>query len=229
MQKLLIFIFTFSILSLVNAQNSVSKSDTIFISKDPEFGAKQSIFIDPNKNSEGYKRLTDFQVDEFSKENYDATLKDLLKKYKDSKALNIGEISKNWIEVRLYNNQYYVYKSCDFYKQQMAIKGNILTHWSMEGQEPHFILSSKQSKRNIFHLKLKGAYLSDLKIYWIDKEKGLAVFEELVNGKHFEYFFFLMLDSSKIYNYPIIINNCTKYKQSEVKFDDIDFHAILNK
>ena len=204
-----------------------SKSDTIFISKDPILGSKQSIFIDPNKNSHGYKRLTDFQVDEFSKENYDATLKDLLQKNKNTKALNIDEISKNWIEIHLYNNQYYVYESCDFYNQQMAIKSNILTHWSMEGQEPHLIVSAKQSKPNIFDLKLKDNYLNEIKIYLINKEKGLAVFEELVNGKHFDYF--LMLDSSKVSNFPIIINNCTKAKQSEMRFDKIDFRKLLKK
>ncbi|WP_300670313.1 hypothetical protein [Soonwooa sp.] len=204
-----------------------SKSDTIFISKDPEFGSKQSIFIDPNKNSDGYKRLTDFQVDEFSIENYDATLKDLLQKNKNTTALNIDEISKNWIEIHLYNNQYFAYKSCDFYNQQMAIKDNILTHWSMEGQEPHFIVSAKESKPNIFDLKLKGNYLSEIKIYWIDKEKGLAVFEELVNGKHFDYF--LMLDSSKVSNFPIIINNCTRAKQFEMIFDKINFQKLLKK
>lgn len=227
MNKLIFSLILFGFCITTSAQIQTSKSDTVFISKNPEFGSKQSIFIDPNKNSEGYKKITDFQIDEFSKENHDAILKDLLQKNKNTKALNIEEITKNWIEIHLYNNQYYVYKSCDFYNQQMAIKDNILTHWSMEGQEPHLILSAKQSKSNIFDLKLKGNYLSAIKIYWLDEEKGLAVFEELVNGKHSEYY--IMLDSRKVSNFPIIINNCTQAKQSEMRFDKINFQKLLKK
>ena len=63
-------------------------------------------------------------------------------------------------------------------------------------------------------------------IHFIDKEKGIAVFESEING---EVSYKLMLDVTKINQYPMIVNDC-KSKQSEFRdFEEPDFKKLLNQ
>ncbi len=65
-----------------------------------------------------------------------------------------------------------------------------------------------------------------LTVHIIDKHKGIAIFEELIEDKAKQYY--LMIDATKIRQLPIIVNYCETQKQMEFDFDEPDYQKLLN-
>jgi len=205
-----------------------SKQDTIFIRKDSLKGVSQSIFIETNKNSKFYKNITSFKFGMFDKESYDESL-DYLKKNKIKlKKQKTFLLSKKWIALKLYSEQFYAYYPCDFYSYyQVSVNDTTYIDWTGEGPIANKILSQKKLNDTTFKIKVTGILEQDrtITINIIDKPRGIAVFTEETaqNGKKQ----FLMIMADQIKTVPFIVNNCETSKQSELKFEEPNFDKLL--
>ena len=221
-----ISLLIFLISELAFGQNK--KTDTIFIQKDSLEGISQSIFFETNKNSAHYKNLTSFEFDEFDKESYQWSL-DYLKKNKISltKQKNILPSDK-WIVIQQYNDEFYAYYPCDFYHFfKVSISDTAYLEMTGEGPVANKILNQRKINNSTFEIKTTGMYHQNrtIKVHIIDKERGIAAFEE--KRKDDSHFFYLMIMADKIKSVPLIVNNCKIHKQHELQFGEPDFEELL--
>jgi hypothetical protein len=186
-------------------------NDTLFIKKDSVY----SIFIDTAKNSAYYRKLTDFSIKGYSKENYTKATKHKLDKF-----------PRKWRELFLYNGEYYVYYPCDFcsnYRISITDK-TIIDYWC-DGAYASQILNYKSLNNNTFYFHTLERGDRKLTIYLIDKLRGIAIFkkEYSVSG---ETGYDLMVDVEKIKEFPIIVNKCDE-KLIEMNFQTPDFETLI--
>lgn len=204
-------------------------SPIIFGQKNVLYKSKyQTIFIDDEGNSKFKKEKSNFSFDDFDKTTFENSLKTIINNKIILKNFDIGSLPKKWIELFQYKGQFYTYYYCDFcgdYK--LEFKKNMIVETNCEG--PNVIAVSYFHKINskTFELKTFNESNESTKtiIHIIDFKKGVAVFEKLI-GKESSYQ--LMLDVSKINQFPMIINNCPISKQSEFKeFETPNFKELL--
>lgn len=220
------FLFTFLLCQNSFCQNS--NADTLFIEKDNLLGSKQSIYFETNKNSDHYKNLTSFKFNDFDKESYEWSL-DYLKDNNIHLTTQKNILpSDKWIVIRQYNNEFYAYYPCDFYTFfQVSITDSAYVEMTGEGPVANKILSQRKINNSTFEIKTTGMYEQNrtLKIYLINPEKGIAVFEENSNdGSQYRY---LMIAADRIKTIPLIVNHCEIHKQQELEFEKPDFDLLI--
>jgi len=231
MKNTRIILLVFTIFTFLICQNSFCQNnnvDTLFIKKDNLLVSKQSIYFETNKDSKHYKNLTSFEFDEFDKESYEWSL-DYLKDNNIhlTKQKNILPSNK-WIAIRQYNNEFYAYYPCDFYTFfQVSITDSAYVEMTGEGPVANKILNQRKINNSTFEIKTTGIYEQNrtIKIYFINPEKGIAVFEENRNdGSLYRY---LMIESDKIKTIPLIVNHCEIHKQPELEFEKPNFERLI--
>ncbi|WCM42082.1 hypothetical protein MG290_14300 [Flavobacterium sp. CBA20B-1] len=219
------------VLNFLIAQNisgQSRKEDTLFLKKDTDYGSLQSVFIEKNKNSVFYNYILDFEFDEFDKQHFQWSLDYLMKnKISLTKQKNILPSNK-WIQIKFLNNDFYAYHPCDFFTFfQASITDSTYLEITGEGPVANKILSQRKISNATFEIKTTGMYQQNrtIKIYLINQDKGIAVFEEHLNdGSQFRY---LMAESNKIKKLPFIVNRCDNYKQEEFEFEEPDFERLI--
>ena len=202
--------------------------DTTFIFKDTVDGEVQSIFIDNNKDSKFYDRISHFKFQHFDKDSYKYST-DYFKEQK----LTLNKAKPvlpwtNWVTLKLYKGQFYAYHPCDFlFHFRQSVNDTTFVDWTGEGPVANKILEQKKIDSKTYEFKLTGIYEQDRKIiiHIIDFKKGIAVFEQITNGTDKRYY--LMIAADKISSVPIIVNYCPTQKQTELQFDETDFKTLL--
>jgi flagellar assembly factor FliW len=193
------------------------KSDTVFIFKDSVKGFSQSIFFEENKNSKYYDAITSFEFDLNDTESYKNSLEFLNdKKIKLKKQKTILPYTK-WINLKQYKGEFYAYHPCDFYSfYKISISDTTYIDWTGEGPIANKIMFQKKVNDSTFEMKTYGVNALEKKITIriIDKERGIAVFEEIENVEFKNTYFMIMADKIKMV--PFIVNNCDIYKQREL-------------
>jgi len=189
---------------------------------------EQTIFIDSSKNSDFFKRR---KIYEFSRKFEDSLIIDTLKSFKkvnNVRDFDLKNLPKKWLELFVYKGKYYTYYPCEFCGDvdNFEIENSVYFIYRCELLDIYKINSFSKEK-NIYTLKSSNKYInSTLKIYIINEKKGVAVFERNVSG---EISYKLMLDVTKINQYPMIVNDC-KSKQSEFRdFEEPNFNKLLNQ
>jgi len=206
---------------------SVGK-DTTFIFRDTVEGELQTIFIDNNKDSKFYDRISHFYFQNFDNDSYKYST-DYFKEQKITltKAKPIIPWT-NWVTLKLYKGQYYAYHPCDFlFHFRQSINDTTFIDWTGEGPVANKILEQKKIDCKTYEFKLTGIYDQDSKviIHIIDIKKGIAVFEQIISETDKRYY--LMIAVAKIKSVPIIVNLCPSQKQTELEFDQPNFKSIL--
>ena len=192
-------------------------------------GKEQTIFIDNINNSEFKNKRADFSFNEFDKQAYQYSLESIKKNNIFLNKFEAKDLPKRWIELFQYKGKFYTYYYCDFCGDyRLEFRKNMLLETTCEG--PNIIsinlLKKENSKTFTFERITELNDKRKVIIHIIDKEKGIAVFESEING---EVSYKLMLDVTKINQYPMIVNDC-KSKQSEFgDFEEPDFKKLLNQ
>jgi hypothetical protein len=197
-----------------------NSNDTVFIQKDSLLGTAQSIYFDSNRNSKFYDRINYWEFNQYDTASYKYST-DYFKENNLilTKRTPIIPITK-WVILKQYKGEYYVYKPCDFlFHFKVSINDTTLINWTGEGPVANKIIEQKKVDNATYKFKLTGINNKDrvLKIHIIDRNKGIAVFEELNKGADKNRY--LMISADKIKTVPIIVNNCETYKQIELGFD----------
>jgi len=220
-----------TILALSLSQNSFSQksiADTVFLLKESDDSNYHAIFIDTLKKSEYYTLISDFEFGQFDKDGYDYSLEYLRDKKIKLTKNKISDIAKKWIVLKYYKKQFYNYCPSDFYTHfKVSITDTTFIDYSGEGPSASKINTYKKLNEKTFLFSLTSIEKPkrNLIIHIIDKQNGIAIFEEHNMGKDKQYY--LMIDASKFRQLPIIVNYCVTQKQMEFNFDNPDFKQLL--
>lgn len=212
-------------------------NDTTFLVRETANNIYHAVYFEKNKNSEFYKYISDFGFTEFDGiREYQEGI-DVLKQYYNKtklKKTSLNGVSTKWCMLYLLKDIFYVYSPSDYcWNFQNEITDSVFIS---KGCEKTFSIIDTIVKKNehFFQLKMKSIrrnfknekIIRTINIYIIDKQKGIAVFEDNYWGKK-EYR--LMVEASKVNNFPLIINYCETSKQGEFEFDKVDYSALIKK
>ena len=202
--------------------------DTTFIFKSIADEDYHIIFIDNNKNSKFYDKISQFNFQHFDNESYKYST-DYLKENKLTltKAKPVIPLT-NWVTLKQYKGEFYAYKPSDFlFHFRQSVNDTTFIDWTGEGPEANKIIEQKKIGNKTYEFKLTGIahQVRTLIIHIIDLEKGIAVFEQTTDGTDKRYY--LMIAAEKIKSVPIIVNYCPTQKQLELEFDKPDFKTLL--
>jgi len=227
----LIFFLSFLITSCSNSNKNSNKNikkDTVFIEKEYNKDDKYAVFIAPSKNSEYYDHISDYSFGKFDHQSYKESLDYLKRKKLELSKVSINDFPKNWILLHQYKGKHYVYSPNDYYfHYKIKITNNSYIDFSGEGPSANKILDFKKIDQNTVQFNLAGIGSNGRKvlIHLIDKNAGIAVFEDVSLDR--EKYYYLMVDAHKIRNFPLIVNYSINNKYHEISFDKIDFQSLL--
>lgn len=220
----------FSVYCLLNLSMQAQTRDTVFIYKDPERGAAQSIFFENDSNSVFYESINYWDFLMFDQNSYTESLSRLAE---NKQALTHKKPLipfTRWITLKQYQGRFYAYHPCDFYTHfRQSVNDSTFIDWTGEGPVANRILLEQKMAPNLYEYRLSGPGNPDrqLRIHIIDPAKGIALFEETGQEDHTDYY--LMIAAEKIRSVPLIVNNCEWQKQRELHFEEPDVQALLKK
>lgn len=224
--RIMLTLLTCLIAFTLSAQDS--RTDTIFLKKDSLYGAAQSIYIETRAGTKFHDRINNWTLDEYQDGSYQYSI-NYLKEQKQrlTKKTSVVPFTK-WLPLVQHKGKLYAYHPCDFYHYyKLSVNDTTFIDWTEEGPVANKILKQKKIARNTFELSLTGVYEKDrtLIIHIIDNKKGIAVFEETINGTDKSYY--LMVAAESLNAVPMIVNNCEHNKQLEWQFDEEPNYAEL--
>lgn len=196
--------------------------------KDSLKGFSQSIFIDTNPSSKYYEHLTSFNFGLYDKESYHQSLEYLKENQDKLKKKSLIIPIKKWISLKQFQGNFYTYFPCDFINaNKISINDSTYINWTGEGPIGNKILQEKKLNAVTYQIKTTGAQYKErtIKIYIVDTEKGIAVFEEIFADR--TKYYSLMIDIEKIKTVPLIVNNCEIEKQIEMEFEEPNYQSLI--
>ncbi len=206
------------------------EKDTILILKHKAECELPAIFIDSNTNSKFYGPISNFDFSYTDSDNYKVSIVGLKQQYPALQKVKPVIPWYNWVTLKQYQDQFYVYSPCDFlYHLRQSVNDTTFIDWTGEGPVANKIISQKKIDDDTYQFILTGiqGLERSIIIYIIDRKKGIAVFEQSNKGKGTTYN--LMIAADKIKSVPIIINHCPVQKKPEFNFDEPDFKRLLTK
>jgi hypothetical protein len=192
----------------------VHENDTLF--------ERRAIYIDPNKLSQHYSTVCDF---DFSLEHSDN-----LEYYNLATNLQQKKIPKDlpttWIPLYFYNEKYYLYKPCQLVIPRYQITDSVLNYTGWMDGTYGFGYENiiKKSKDHYYIRGIEGFNNTEINIYIIDKKNEIAVFE--FDDK--DYPPHLYVSAKEAHKFPIIVYESDNL-HSEYDFPEPAFDKLLEK
>ncbi len=218
------------------------ENDTTFFLKefDKEDGKEYlnaNIFIEPDKNSISYKKISQpifdpendmNQLDGWNSYRLEQQMPPLHK-------IDLLDLPTDWIPLHLYQNQYYIFDPCEV---DMPFR-RFLTDstYAYYGMEYYFSGIQKLEKKSesLYHIELENKIQdsptepSQIYIHIIDVQKKVAIWEYREKDKS-KYELMIPIESAK--DFDMIICDCPRHKffnESVFKFDEIDFETLFKQ
>lgn len=221
LRRILFFLLALGV-SHALAANTLPKN-AVFLSKDTVDGTVVGIYIEPNRNSRQYQKLTIFELNGFDSLSYQNSLDQLREK-----GVRLGRIRnllpwRQWVNLERYQGEYYAYKPCDFLVHyQWSINDTTLIDWYGEGPFACKVLWQKKLDAKTYQIRYTGELhrSAELTIRLVDPAKGVAIFRKVSNPGDTSYR--LMIAADKIRSVPLMVNHCPTGKRNEFSFDDLD-------
>lgn len=204
-----------------------AKKDTTFLLKEKRRIGYHTVFIDTNPKSAFYRTITDFSFISDDAKRYASSL-EFFKGQKLTRFTN-RKFPRKWIELYQYKGKFYVYYPSDFYfEYKIRITDSTYIIHTGEGPVANKIISFSKVDSSTYRFRLTGQYGRNRKltVHIIDPQKGIAVFEENVDGQGKNYF--LMIAADKARNLPLIVNYSRAQKEEEFNFKPPNYRKLLN-
>jgi hypothetical protein len=211
--------------SRVALSQSQQKGDTVFILNERD----HKIFIDTNKESKFYDKVSNFTFTKFGQQSYDRSLAFLKKEKLKLIKVKPNIPWKKWIPLMAYKGKFYVYHPSDFYFHFMkSINDSTFIDWTGEGPVANKIIAHKKTGKNSYQLLVSGENAKARRInIQIDPKNGTAVFREVIDGHEDQPY--VMIAAEKIRTVPIIVNYSPTEKQEELQFDHVTFPVEVKR
>lgn len=224
--KLLNVLIVLLILSSCAVYAQSAKKDTVFLLKEKRARGYHLVFIDRNPRSQFYKDISDFNIDPYHEATYNGSLEFL--EGKKLKRFTKREFPRKWIKIYQYKGKFYAYYPADFMSHyRVWLTDSTYINDIGEGPVANKIISFSRIDSSTYRFRLTGQYAQNrrLTVHIIDRRKGVAVFEENVDGRGKNYF--LMVTADKLRGLPIIVNYSRDQKELEYDFKEPDYKKLL--
>lgn len=212
--------------------NSGNPGDTLFIQRKFTKDYYHAIYIDTSRNSKYYDWLTDFEFDHYDSLSINESYKYIREKPSVVfQKVNTSSLSKNWVPVYEYKNQFYLYAPSDWGNAgRRLINDSAFVYWYMDGPMLYPMKSLKKLDNGDHQIEIIEPYdeissSSKLTIHPIDPNTGLSVFE--FGNEVDEYKYQLYVPAENARQFDMIVNFCESGKQREFHFDKIDFEKLI--
>jgi len=233
--KINYFYFLFFILLSDSASGQFVYQDTVFIKRLKNDSLYHRIFFETNGQSVFYNFVSNFDFTQFDKNSYIRSLKYLKSRGLKLTRQTYGDLPTEWVIVQVYKGKMCLYSPSDYYSHyKLKFTDTTVIDWSGEG--PEAMRVSSFTKIDSLHYKInlqsQNFITKTMEITFIDKQKGIAVFHDLISPKSFyasKDRYFIMIDVKKMREIPLIVNSCEESKMGELDFDDIDYQKLLKR
>jgi hypothetical protein len=223
-----------SFLSLCEcAVGQFKQNDTLFFVRRKTGSFYHRVFIDTNKQSEFYSRVSDFSIAGFDTDTYKRTRDYLHSKKLFQKKRILNKVPREWVALEIYKGKSYVYSPADYYfHYKVKLTDSLFIDWTGEGPEATYIQEFDEYNPRTYRFILKSESYSwrQLTVKYIDEKKGIAIFQNKYyrpSSTRLETSYQLMVDVKKIRDIPIIVNTCDNSKQDELQFDTVDYAKMF--
>lgn len=219
------FLLLFSIIlgnSALMAQN-----DTVFYRKNLDDGEWHTIYREPDTSSSRYDDLAYFDIEFMDKDVYEYEKQALAASGLYSSSHPVADIPRQWVGLFRYNDEWVAYYPCNFlWQYKVIISDSEFIDWTGEGPQVNYLYEASQLDDHTWQFKMKGNYRTDdtITVHLIDKEKGIAIFEE--NGSAGKVFY-PMITGATIRKVPLIVNHCPAVLQDEFEFGNLDYSVFI--
>lgn len=215
-----------------NSLGQAKASDTTFISRRISNGIYHAIYVESDKKSKYYDRITNFEFD-----HDDSLLYSLIYQRSTQAIFNGDPLPKieispalplQWCGLNSYKGKFYLYAPSDWgLNRNVIITDSTITTYIIEGPVPHPIDGFKSIDQNTFEFSFHGieGKTSKMTIHVIDWENQIAVFDNHAKSDDFRYS--LKVGASKARQFPIVVNHCKDVRQLEFNFDKTNFKKLL--
>jgi hypothetical protein len=205
---------------LVNERRILSyKDDTTGENK--RFTERNAVYINPNKLYKRYDEIFGFGI------NDDKYFEYLSFPTKAEKKNLPENLPKKWIPLYQYNDEYYLYSPCQWVIAKYNITDTALIYYGwMDGIYGFRYDTIIQKSDDWFAIQeIKGFNdNTEINIYIIDREKGIAVFE--YNDNSYEPQLFVSAETAR--QFPVIVYICDSL-HPEYEFPEPDFDELIAK
>lgn len=202
--------------------------DTVFLK--PKNIEGHSIYIDPSPDSEYYNRIADLSYS-IKDKDYNQSIERLnIYKTKAFIDVNLTGIPRNWCPLEIYKGEYYVYSPSESSETRISINDSTKVQQNME-RGVYLLEAVSRTTKNSYKIFTIEDYMgrrNSFTIHIIDLERGIAVFENLFYRSKEELFrYILMVDVSKVKNFPLVVNYSPIHRELEFVFDRPNFKELL--
>jgi hypothetical protein len=202
--------------------------DTIFIRNDDMEPTSRLIYVEPNRNSLQYDKVSSFEFEGVEHDSYQYSI-DFFEEKNIPLIKNTPIIPKTkWVALFQLDGTYYTYQRCDFNSHsKVNITDTAFIEWTGEGPLAYQVVEQKKIDANTFSFKLSGIYVKnrELVVHIIDKNRGIAVFEESQDGSRKEYY--LMIATDQLKEVGLLVHKCDQDQFVELDFDYLDYRQLL--
>lgn len=210
---------------LIHSGAASQSNDTTFLLR--EAGEYyHAIYIEKDNRAKEYDAL-DAAMEKIDSAIYIETINEL-KKHGPLHKNNLLGLNYRWQPLQFYKGNFYVYCPSDFlYNNWVNISDSILQIYS--GGEPDMYAIGNVQKKGNSKYRINVANLTGqmkrINICLIDPQKGIALFEfeDRAGAARFQ----LMVEKSKIRNFPLIVNYCPEQKQPEFEFETPPYKRLV--
>lgn len=207
--------------------------DTTFILREMTKTFYHAIYIEKNRQSKFYQRLTNFSFNKYDKESFEMNYNSIKEKFTNKlKKFNRSGLPTEWVPLYRYKDKYYLYAPSDWGNAgRRIITDSTLVYWYMDGPYPMPLTSFRKvndNKYNLTSFTLQNTEngSNQLIIHIIDGKNKIAVWESPTEVKEYCYTIYVPKENAK--NFDMIVNYCEEMKQMEFDFDTIDYKKLLN-
>lgn len=233
MQQLLRVILTgISCFALVTPYAQKTK-DTIFLSRefasDGEKERYRVVFIDTSRRSANYRLLSGISLDKEQLAAFKQSISKL-KRHGPLQRKRLTGLPLRWVPLYMYKNKYYLYKPSDTRKYLRAwFTDSVFVENRGAAVLGSRIVSVAKEKPGSTRVLLRNENNEEgaLVIHMIDRQRGIAVFENIGSREGSQYV--LMVDVRRLQRFPVIVQYNEDGKGPEFTFDKIDFGKLVNE
>jgi hypothetical protein len=204
-------------------------SDTSFLLRElisPD--TYHAVFVTRNKKSVFYTQLQ--QHIAIDTNLYNQTIKEL----RDSLRTPLKRtpqlvINRDWYSLHQYKSKYFMYSPSEpYFNTWLRITDStVVMNYFNDGVLPAIIKKAAWKDPNTLAICTISKYDHDnqIIIHFVNKQKGIMVLEFPKRAADNRYI--LMVSSSHMKEYPLIVNYCRTQRVAEWKFDKSDFSGLL--
>ena len=226
LMKVKSFYLSLFLLSGLAAKSQEAKKDTAFLLKE-ENPHYHVVFVDSNKQSTNYSDIIGNKKSSYDTAVYKASIAKL--KYNGIKISKhaVSGFAKSWHPLYILKGRYYVYYPSDsLHNNWLTISDSIILKHI--GSEPEVLAvnqvkSTNNSRFQIAYRDRKGEN-KRLNIFIVDPTNGIAIFEyKGADTSTYE----LRVATSKIKNFPMVVNYCAGETRPEFPFDAPNYKELI--